>query len=154
MAGQGPPKRRKLEDSVGSQVKRPISSLDRDISPPVRRQRALAPQKDNHDDPTENHQLATTVGKERKEVIMDDDTESDSDDHDASTHSSMESRKVPSKSKQPPARVLPSPIRLTRIQHLPSSHNVDSVGLRDLIGDPMIKECWQFNYLLDLDFIM
>jgi len=28
------------------------------------------------------------------------------------------------------------------------------VGLRDILGDPMIRECWQFNYLFDVDFLM
>lgn len=26
--------------------------------------------------------------------------------------------------------------------------------LRDLLGDPMIRECWQFNYLFDVDYLM
>lgn len=88
------------------------------------------------------------------DAIKAEDTECDGDGNDTLAHNLMESGKVASKSKQSPAKILPSPIQLTRIQNLPSSHNVDSVSLRDLIGDPMIKECWQFNYLLDLDFIM
>ena len=47
-----------------------------------------------------------------------------------------------------------SPFQLTHIRDLPSSSNVDAVSLSDLLGDPLIKECWQFNYLLDVDFIM
>lgn len=51
-------------------------------------------------------------------------------------------------------RSLPSPIQLTRIRDLPATQNVDTVCLTDILGDPMIKENWQFNYLLDVDFIM
>ena len=50
--------------------------------------------------------------------------------------------------------VLSSPIRLTRVQGLPSITNVDTVSLRDLIGDPLIKECWAFNYTIDVEFIL
>lgn len=52
------------------------------------------------------------------------------------------------------AEVLPSPFRLTHIRDLPSHLNVDAVKLSDILGDPLIKECWQFNFLIDLDFLM
>ncbi|EUC29259.1 hypothetical protein COCCADRAFT_8516 [Bipolaris zeicola 26-R-13] len=51
-------------------------------------------------------------------------------------------------------RFIPSPVQLTRIERLPMEKNVDTVGLADLLGDPLIKECWNFNYLFDLDFVM
>lgn len=53
-------------------------------------------------------------------------------------------------------RLIPSPIQLTDIRDLPASsgNNVDTVRLRDILGDPMIRECWQFNYLFDVDFLM
>lgn len=47
-----------------------------------------------------------------------------------------------------------SPVQLTRIQDLPASSNVDTIDLTDLLGDPLIKECWQFNFLFDVDFVM
>jgi tyrosyl-DNA phosphodiesterase-1 len=47
-----------------------------------------------------------------------------------------------------------SPFQLTRIRDLAPHQNKDTVGLRDILGDPMIKECWNFNYLFDLDFVM
>lgn len=52
--------------------------------------------------------------------------------------------------------IIPSPIKLTHIRDLPSSsgNNVDTVKLRDILGNPMIRECWQFNYLFDVDFLM
>ncbi|OGM43158.1 tyrosyl-DNA phosphodiesterase [Aspergillus bombycis] len=56
----------------------------------------------------------------------------------------------------PKQRVIPSPFQLTHIRDLAASsgNNVDVVRLRDILGDPMIRECWQFNYLHDVDFIM
>lgn len=53
-------------------------------------------------------------------------------------------------------RLISSPIQLTHIRDFPESrgYNVDTVKLRDILGDPMIKECWQFNYLFDVDFLM
>ncbi|RAL16448.1 tyrosyl-DNA phosphodiesterase 1 [Aspergillus homomorphus CBS 101889] len=56
----------------------------------------------------------------------------------------------------PNPQTLRSPIQLTHIRDFsPSSgNNVDAVRLRDILGDPMIRECWQFNYLHDVDFVM
>lgn len=58
--------------------------------------------------------------------------------------------------KQAPTTIHPSPIQLTHIRDLPASsgNNVDAVRLRDILGDPMIRECWQFNFLIDVDFLM
>ncbi|EEH20614.1 hypothetical protein PABG_02845 [Paracoccidioides brasiliensis Pb03] len=51
---------------------------------------------------------------------------------------------------------IPSPIQLTRVRDFPASseNNTDTVKLRDILGDPLIKECWQFNYIFDVDFLM
>ncbi|KAL9020777.1 MAG: hypothetical protein Q9185_001961 [Variospora sp. 1 TL-2023] len=48
----------------------------------------------------------------------------------------------------------PSPIQLSTVSGLPASSNIDTVSLGDILGDPLIKECWLFNYLFDVDFIM
>lgn len=53
-----------------------------------------------------------------------------------------------------PAKLINSPVQLTHIRDLPDGNNVDAVRLRDILGDPMIRECWQFNYLFDVDFLM
>lgn len=47
-----------------------------------------------------------------------------------------------------------SPFQLTRIRDLPPELNRDTVTLRDILGDPLISECWEFNYLHDIDFLM
>lgn len=53
-------------------------------------------------------------------------------------------------------RLISSPVQLTKIRDFPEQrgYNVDTVKLRDILGDPMIRECWQFNYLFDVDFLM
>lgn len=50
--------------------------------------------------------------------------------------------------------ILPSPFQLTPIRDAPQESNVDAVSLRDLLGDPLVTECWDFNYLHDIDFLM
>lgn len=47
-----------------------------------------------------------------------------------------------------------SPWQLTWIRDLPDAENKHAVTLNDLLGDPLISECWQLNYLHDLDFVM
>jgi tyrosyl-DNA phosphodiesterase-1 len=47
-----------------------------------------------------------------------------------------------------------SPIQLTRIRDLAPHQNVDTVQLKDILGNPLIRECWNFNFLFDIDFVM
>lgn len=54
----------------------------------------------------------------------------------------------------PKQKVVKSPFQLTSIRDLPASSNVDTVSLKDILGDPLISECWEFNYLHNLDFLM
>ena len=51
-------------------------------------------------------------------------------------------------------KIIPSPFQLTWVRDLPEPSNIDAVSLRDILGDPLIAECWEFNYLHDLDFLM
>jgi len=53
-----------------------------------------------------------------------------------------------------PPKVIKSPFQLTRITDLPPASNVDTISLKDILGDPLIAECWEFNYLHNLDFLM
>ncbi|EXJ54939.1 uncharacterized protein A1O5_12850 [Cladophialophora psammophila CBS 110553] len=52
------------------------------------------------------------------------------------------------------AKLLPSPFRLTTIYELPSSKNVDTISLHDILGNPLIKETWIFNFCFDVDWLM
>lgn len=60
----------------------------------------------------------------------------------------------------PPRRVpkgpemMDSPFQLTNIHDLPPAMNVDTLSLKDILGDPLIAECWEFNYLHNIDFLM
>lgn len=47
-----------------------------------------------------------------------------------------------------------SPWQLTWIRDLPEELNQDAVTLKDILGDPLISECWEFNYLHDLGYLM
>ncbi|GAB1316677.1 hypothetical protein MFIFM68171_06887 [Madurella fahalii] len=47
-----------------------------------------------------------------------------------------------------------SPFQLTKIRDLPPELNRDTVALGDILGDPLISECWEFNYLHDIGFLM
>lgn len=53
-----------------------------------------------------------------------------------------------------PPRRIDSPIKLTRVDGLPEAVNVDTIGLEDILGNPLIKQCWAFNYLIDVDFLL
>lgn len=60
----------------------------------------------------------------------------------------------PPRKRQRQLTTVKSPWQLTWIRDLPDSENKDALTLNDLLGDPLISECWQFNYLHDLDFVM
>ncbi len=47
-----------------------------------------------------------------------------------------------------------SPFQLTRIRDLPPELNRDTVTLTEILGDPLIAECWEFNYIHDIHFLM
>jgi len=53
-----------------------------------------------------------------------------------------------------PIEAVPSPFKLTRIRDTQDHNNVDTITLGDILGDPLIKEMWQFNFLIDIDFTM
>ena len=51
-------------------------------------------------------------------------------------------------------RRIDSPITLTKVEGLPDAVNLDTVSLEDILGNPLVKECWAFNYLIDVDFLL
>lgn len=68
-------------------------------------------------------------------------------------------RRVPEQEDEqaaPPSQlqIFKSPFQLTKIRDYPDTFNQDTVTLKDLLGDPLIAECWEFNYLHDIDFLM
>jgi tyrosyl-DNA phosphodiesterase-1 len=98
------------------------------------------------------------LSRKRRRLSNEVEDESVTDSHKKMNHSALERPISPpplrrAKQTQFP-RVMPSPFQLTRIRDLPESSNVDAISLRDILGDPLIAECWEFNYLHDLDFLM
>lgn len=143
MEGGPPAKRRKLDASArpeGAATTEHQESMQkgvgRPISPPVSRRKpaastttAVAPTWGFNDVP----QQATAPGLTTSPTLQLKDVAAD---------------------EQERTRYVASPIQLTKIQDLLPHENVNTVGLKDLLGDPMIKECWNFNFLFDLDFVM
>lgn len=52
------------------------------------------------------------------------------------------------------ARNLPSPIQLTRVRGLSAQDNDDTISLHNILGDPLIKEAWIFNFCFDVGWTM
>lgn len=50
--------------------------------------------------------------------------------------------------------LISSPFRLMSIRDLPASQNRDTVSLHDILGNPLIKEAWVFNFCFDIDWMM
>ncbi|KAI5865155.1 phospholipase D/nuclease [Durotheca rogersii] len=48
----------------------------------------------------------------------------------------------------------PSPFRLTTVAALPNNTNVETVSVRDVLGDPLISECWSINDTHDIPWFM
>lgn len=162
MSDQKPSKRRKVETKLEPRSSHPLTSLNREISPPFPKSNISAAMKVESNNGTGAAQPFPHMNTEEVEPMTDQrieekvtrvDTENDDETKNVIS-TSMKSDELASKPTLSQARSLPSPIQLTRIRDLPSSSNVETISLRDIIGDPMIKECWQFNYLVDLDFIM
>ncbi|PQE29186.1 hypothetical protein CJF30_00004225 [Rutstroemia sp. NJR-2017a BBW] len=81
----------------------------------------------------------------------------DDDTHDKELPRGLERPISPPPTKRargPGPTVIDSPFHLTSIQDLPPSSNADTISLKDILGDPLISECWEFNYLHNIDFLM
>jgi hypothetical protein len=73
---------------------------------------------------------------------------------DALAPESLQRSISPPRKRNKQSATIKSPWQLTWIQDLPESDNKDAVSLRDLLGDPLISECWEFNFLHDIPFLM
>ena len=68
--------------------------------------------------------------------------------------SEHETRQDSSDQRKTSEKFIASPIQLNFIPELPSSSNADTISLSSILGDPLIKECWLFNYLFDIDYLL
>ncbi|KAF7505866.1 hypothetical protein GJ744_012488 [Endocarpon pusillum] len=50
--------------------------------------------------------------------------------------------------------IFQSPFKLTHIRDLPANANIDTISVRDILGDVMLKEVWLFDFLYDVDWVM
>ncbi|KAH7222138.1 tyrosyl-DNA phosphodiesterase-domain-containing protein [Fusarium oxysporum] len=73
---------------------------------------------------------------------------------DAQTPESLQRSISPPKKRDRKLTVVKSPWQLTWIRDLPEGDNQDAVTLKDLLSDPLISECWEFNFLHDIPFLM
>lgn len=113
--------------SSGSTSRATPRSLSRAVSPPLKKRRTSPP-------------------PEKEEYIPAKEQVEHQSQHQA----------APQKEGQPCSsrRIVKSPFHLTRIRSLGEASNKDTVTLKDILGDPLIKECWEFNYMHNIDFLM
>lgn len=114
------------EDASSSRAPPEFDSTKRSISPPLMRRR---------------QPIQASAEKKHDHVV----TVSSSSPSSSSSEKPVWSSTV---------KMIPSPVQLSSVDELPTSSNIDTVSLKDILGDPLIKECWLFNYLFDVDFIM
>lgn len=72
----------------------------------------------------------------------------------SSNNADHPSKSITEPTKPQSSTLIRSPMQLNFVGELPASSNADCISLGGLLGDPMIKECWLFNYLFDVDFVM
>ncbi|RMZ80219.1 hypothetical protein DV737_g3118, partial [Chaetothyriales sp. CBS 132003] len=118
-----------------------LSSLGRDISPPhSTRQTPEVVNTENFQDHVAKGGRPSQDGPPRAETATD--------------KLSQPSNVDGSSDKDHNLKLIPSPFRLTTIRDLPASDNIDTVSLYDLLGNPLIKEAWIFNFCFDVDWTM
>ena len=61
---------------------------------------------------------------------------------------------APANKNQSDQFIVQSPVQLNFVEELTPKGNIDTISLGSILGDVMIRECWMFNYLFDVDFIM
>lgn len=132
-------KRRKVDDTTNDSTndKRMRRGMDKSISPPPLQRRKM------------------DVGGP-KQTIGESSKESEKESRKETLKQNVKST-APESFQQignPKSKMVKSPFQLTTIEDLPASSNVDTVSLKDLLSDPLISECWEFNYLHDLEFLM
>lgn len=103
--------------------------------------------------------VSSHVGKRSRSIGENNDTNTKIDSTGAESPPPRFRRKITddngaSQRSVPQAKIIRSPFQLTKIRDLPKSFNVDSISLDEILGDPLISECWDFNYLHDLDFLL
>lgn len=150
-------KRQADDDGHGSSSRQSHAptSLSRSISPPWRFKKAR-----RVTEPVDDEETSSEAEQPQGDDDDDDETSSEAEEEEGPKDKSGPKSRVEEppqtedKIPGPPQRIFKSPFQLTKIRDLPPESNVDTVTLGDILGDPLISECWEFNYLHDLDFLM
>ncbi|KAK6523579.1 hypothetical protein TWF281_001560 [Arthrobotrys megalospora] len=50
--------------------------------------------------------------------------------------------------------IISSPFKLTQIRNLPANKNIDAITISDILGSPLIREIWSFNFMHDLEWMV
>ncbi|KAJ9610126.1 hypothetical protein H2204_015460 [Knufia peltigerae] len=131
-----------------------LSSISRPISPPgTSRSETSTPQPEISTD-LAPHQVSQTMGNRIRPLHV---TKTEAHDTGLSTgETNLPATASPKQNGQDRqhATYIPSPFRLTSIRDLPASENNDTISLQDILGNPLIKEAWIFNYCFDVDWLM
>ncbi|KZM21013.1 uncharacterized protein EKO05_0011124 [Ascochyta rabiei] len=151
-----PAKRRKLDDKAAGELESATTSgsLHRPVSPPVSRRKTPVPNSASQlaptptwkfgDVPKQTLPLPPSQSPPQGKHVHQTDVSAggvlEDGKHDGVAESNVE--------------YIASPFKLTKIRDLAAHQNVDTVELKDILGDPLIKECWNFNFLFDIDFLM
>jgi hypothetical protein len=166
-----PAKRRKLSSQLGNTkskdpsrnggLESPLRSLHRSITPPPPNRATPKPAKDGYSErePESQYDARFINDPNSSEVKAHNGAVTDLETKILSSTQPVVKGKAKASSqangqKQQKAKFIRSPIRLTHIRDLTDESNIDTVALNDILRDPMIKECWQFNFLFDIDFVM
>ena len=136
--GGPPPKRQKVESDNGNDIGR-IQAIAADVSV------ESAPPSGIRSD-----LLAVPVSPPRARKAKED-TTSSSDAKNEVEDSAPLGLNVPAPAAP---QSIPSPVQLSHVDGLPPKHNLDALSLRDILGHPLIKEVWAFNYLIDVGFLL
>ncbi|KAB5545943.1 tyrosyl-DNA phosphodiesterase-domain-containing protein [Coniochaeta sp. 2T2.1] len=140
-----PSKRPRLDNDVAASEsgrESPFSLTTRVSPPPSKRIRPSVTPAEEEIDTASESGSETESGSDREEQIA------------ARTEQETAALGTPPTTESPNRKIFRSPFQLTKIRDLPPVSNVDTVALQDLLGDPLISECWNFNYLHDIPFLM
>jgi tyrosyl-DNA phosphodiesterase-1 len=142
----GPPHKRRRFESIPTVIDETVNEketgipketvlkgLDRPISPPLVRRRGAT------------KALSTQLHQQQEDEIAQAAQDKDPQNKHVVVQNGSAATKI---------TFISSPIQLTRIRDLAPAQNVDTVSLREILSDSLIKECWNINFLFDVDFVM
>lgn len=130
-----------------------LSSISRSISPPaMSRSRMTTPREDDTVGAQSRGEVAQPVLLHPRKSH--DQTHARFAEDEMSGKSENEETSILNGSMPPPVTVIPSPFRLISTRDLPSSRNTETVSIGDILGNPLLKEAWVFNFCFDVDWLM